>query len=50
VVTERGEEWCDSNWMELQSQVNCPCSFEDFMMGNLTAMTADHVNKNSGHS
>jgi hypothetical protein len=36
--------------MELQGQVNCPHSFEDIMMGCVTAMTDEHVEKNSGHS
>jgi hypothetical protein len=36
--------------MELQGQVNCPHRFEDIMMGSVTAMTDDHVEKNSGHS
>jgi len=33
-----------------QGQVNCPHIYEDIMMGSGTAMTDDHVEKNSGHS
>jgi hypothetical protein len=44
------QDWCDSNGIEQQGQVNCPHNFDDITTGSGAAMTDDHVEKNSGYS